>query len=226
MRTDRNHLPRSRGEQQIGFQRGTHITVNSLYKNWSGQPQWTQDAFSAPVTDEGHTETSAVYFNNLWLLYHRHRGWQGDPNRTTIGVSTSLDGTNFTFVGNVGTPYIGWAGNHIYIGYHGFSGGTSPPYLQRGVARFDGSDPRQITAVDASYNNNLARSTSPVTFLRQNGGAEDRPVFSAGYGAADVIRYIAGSPGTDDGGFYIVLHGYQGSPFCNDPNTSMVIAMP
>jgi hypothetical protein len=286
--------------------------VNTLYKNWSGQPQWSQDSFSAPVTNEGHTETSAVSFNGLWWLYHRHRGYQGDPNRTTIGVSTSLDGTNFTFVGdvirpndngvgclsvnapkvlvqpglltmvyeavpgtntpgcptpayqttvamasstdgllwfdqrivlvakqpwegstisagrqvgNVGTPYIHKAGNHIYIGYHGFSGSTSPPYLQRGVARFNGSDPRQITAVNASYNNNLVRSKSPITFLRQNGSPENRPVFSAGYGAADIIRYIPGSPGTDDGGFYMVLEGYQGSPFCNDPNTFMVIAM-
>jgi hypothetical protein len=299
----------------------------------SGQPGWTQDSFSLPITagpyadSSGpgtHAETSTVYFNGQWLMYSRHRSYvDGNPERYTIALSMSRDGTNFTYrrdvvvpqptvgchsvtapklvalpanagddgepamlamvyeadsstpgpgcpsplpvyqvgialatstdgyrwdhnrivlvpksawegntvssgreVGNVGTPYIEYAGGKIYIGYHGFSGLSTPPWLQRGVAVFDGSDPTNITAVDDDGNNNLIHPASPITFEDESGAPETDPAYSAGYGEADVTRWH-GAPGGAHGSdaYYMVVEGWQGSPFCNRTDTWEVIAI-
>lgn len=89
-----------------------HLGVtNSLHDNWEGQPNWSQDVFTAPAAVETHAESQAIYYNNQWVMFHRRRAyWGGDPERYTIALSTSHDGTNWTFERDVIRPGDGGVG--------------------------------------------------------------------------------------------------------------------
>jgi hypothetical protein len=72
---------------------------NSLYDNWL-QPTGAPDTqISLPGADDVHAETSAVYFNNQWMLFHRRLlpgTTEGVNARYMISRSLSADGTNWT----------------------------------------------------------------------------------------------------------------------------------
>jgi hypothetical protein len=278
--------------------------MNSLHDNWEGVPQWTQDAqFAVPSTDNVHAETSAVFFNNQWQMFHRRlmpgttpgvnerylisRSVSSDgtnwtlerdvlwpalladgcnsiyapkvlvqpglltmvfeanpsgpeaptcPTRTyqqVIAMATSTDGATWTnprtivrakqtwegfrsighHAGGVGSPTINAVGTTVYIGYDGWDGSR----LRRGYATYVG-DTRNITAVNASGNNNLSRRTSPMTFYRQDGVTVDnRAQFSTGIGEADIINWQPSSGGTNEGGWYMVFEGFRGPIACGNP---------
>ncbi len=79
---------------------------NTLFENWSGQPQWTTDAaFVSPQIPGGphqqwHSESTTVFFNGQYRMYHRYFDPQGGPGNIHIGVSVGATDNSF------GSPQI------------------------------------------------------------------------------------------------------------------------
>jgi hypothetical protein len=94
------------------------LSVNALYDNWQGQPQWSLDTtFDEPDMLKGtvqnpsleHSETSVVYWQGQWFMYHRvSTYYPNGSQQMSIGLSTSTDGNDFTYHGVIlahGVPH-------------------------------------------------------------------------------------------------------------------------
>ena len=80
--------------------------TNSLYDNWE-QPVPSTDVIDLPAVADAHAETSAVYYNNQWQMFHRRRArYENDPERYVISRSVSSDGTHWIFDRDVIWPEL------------------------------------------------------------------------------------------------------------------------
>lgn len=191
-----------------------HAPKNSLHDNWYQQPQWTQDWFSGVSDDQvRHSETSAVFFNNQWFLYHRVRRG-AETEIFDIGYSTSSDGYDWQYQGialsaSSLTTAFGVVGN-VYAPKVLVQSGRLTMVFEVAMA-----SPPTHCGTTAKQRVWMAHSTNGTSFT------DGREIFAAVHGWEGNLGgwlgcYHAGNVGTPtitwvpNDGYYIGYHGFDG----------------